>query len=486
MIGKTVEGQVQNANQDKDFDKERDAAMKIQSPNLREQALQKINKQEAAQNNEGGSPATPVPVPDENSKALNEIIKQVAAKVGVQNAGPDALSDIAKSENLPTTTGGAAAQPGQQQTAGDAYQTFSKELSDPKTGKAFAAQQVPALEAAGLLDRNIQAAKQPNGTVFTDTQIASAYQTVLQQQVNNNQTEQQALTALAGDATKGNAPTSEMQAYVSGVATEFGIGLTPQQITQIANTYGANSTTADDPSSVEDEIKNAVTALFDPNNPNNPPGVASTMFTDIQQSALQYQIPITAQQIGNMVKTALTGASVESLFVAADAAENAATKQFQEQAQGLYPALSSQIAAGQTVQNLVAPYFNVAESITGVPASTMMADQQGGGLSKWSAFLQGGNNPAGATKTNVAPGTSATGSAAQAGPQMMTLDQWKQTLMQDPQYGFQKTQGAQDMAEQLSSAILNEFGKVNTNGGSSEPFNQYNPSSALQANTSSG
>jgi len=42
------------------------------------------------------------------------------------------------------------------------------------------------------------------------------------------------------------------------------------------------------------------------------------------------------------------------------------------------------------------------------------------------------------------------------------------------------------MAEQFTSAILNEFGKVNTNGGSSEPFQQFNPSSALEANSASG
>ena len=204
------------------------------------------------------------------------------------------------------------------------------------------------------------------------------------------------------------------------------------------------------------------------------------MFTDIQQSALQYQIPISAQQIGNMVKQSLQGATVESMYVAADAAEAAATKQFQEQAQGSVPgAQSDQIAAGQTVQNLVAPYFNVAESITGVPASTMMADQQGGGLSKWSAFLQGGNNPS--TKTAQAPGTSDDRPAAQAGPQMMTLDQWKTYLMQNPTYGFDKTQGAKDMAEQMTSAILNEFGKVNTNGSSSQPFNAYNGASDLSA-----
>ena len=67
---------------------------------------------------------------------------------------------------------------------------------------------------------------------------------------------------------------------------------------------------------------------------------------------------------------------------------------------------------------------------------------------------------------------------------MMTLDQWKTYLMQTPSYGFQNTQGAKDMAEQMSSAILNEFGKVNTNGGTSEPFNAYQGSSDLTANTS--
>ena len=40
------------------------------------------------------------------------------------------------------------------------------------------------------------------------------------------------------------------------------------------------------------------------------------------------------------------------------------------------------------------------------------------------------------------------------------------------------------MAEQMTSAILNVFGKVNTNGGSSQPFGAYNGQSDLVANTS--
>ena len=284
---------------------------------------------------------------------------------------------------------------------------------------------------------------------------------------------------------------SEMFGFVQGVAQEMGVGLTSDQINKISNFYGASSAVADDPSSVEDQIKDAVVSLYsppsDPSVPNspyaygvvNPSGVANTMFTGINQAALNYQVPISAAQITSMVQTDLQGATVESVYAAADAAVAKATEQFQDQAKGLYPALAAQNTQGSTVQQLTAPYLNLAEAITGVPASTMQTDVTSGGLSKWSAFLQGGNNPSGSTQP-----ANATGKAEAGTPQLMTIDQWKQYLMQNPTYGFQNTQGGKDMAEQMSSAILNAFGKVNTNGGSSTPFNAYNGQSDLSANTS--
>ena len=74
--------------------------------------------------------------------------------------------------------------------------------------------------------------------------------------------------------------------------------------------------------------------------------------------------------------------------------------------------------------------------------------------------MQGGQAQAGGTKTG---GNSAT---TEGGNQTMTLDEWKKYLMANPQYGFSKTQGGRDMGEQMASAILNEFGKENTDGGS--------------------
>ena len=55
---------------------------------------------------------------------------------------------------------------------------------------------------------------------------------------------------------------------------------------------------------------------------------------------------------------------------------------------------------------------------------------------------------------------------------MMTMDAWKKELMQDPVHGFQHTTAAKDMASQFSSALLNEFGLINT-GNQTTPFSGY-------------
>jgi len=498
---------------EKDYDKQLAEAMKIKSPALRAQAVAKIKKQ--AQDANALNPATPQPVPEENAKALNQIITQVAQKLGVQGAGPNALEDIAKSPQVGAQyqTPAEAAQAGTPQTYAQNFQSFVAQWNKNEklsNGQTFQNQWIANLENMGELNAASNTANfgatestTKNGAITTtnaqqakptSNQVFNAYQNFLLQSQQQNQSPleymQAAPTSAATEALKAG-PASEMYAYVQGIAQEMGVGLTSNQINQISNFYGASATVADDPSSVEDQIKDSVVALYspptDPTNPNspnaygvvNPSGVANTMFVDIQQQALAYQIPISANQITGMVQNDLQGATVESLYVAADAAEAKATQQFQQQAQGLYPALASQIASGSTVQQLTAPYFNVAEAITGVPASTMQADVTTGGLSKWSNFLQGGNNPSGSTQLN-----NTAGSAQQGQPQMMTLDQWKTYLMTQPQYGFSKTQGGQDMAEQMTSAILNEFGKVNTTSSATPISSLYQGQSDLSANTS--
>ena len=403
-------------------------------------------------------------VPDESQSAVTAMLKAVDKKLGI-NAVPGSggdIADIAKglgvtmaTTALPGTTGG-------QQTAAQAYVAFTKGAFSNGKLTAEGTQWATDLENSNYLDKNA------NNSAPTNDQIAAAYQNLLTDSVTKKISLTAAMQAkgAAGEPPGGQTgPTSEMTSYVQGVASEFGIGLTQAQINDIANKYGSTALTAASPSSVEDEIKQAAVQYYDPNNPNNPPGVANTMFTKIQQAALAYQIPISDQAIGTMVKNALQGATVESMYVAADAAAAQATQLFQAQAAGLYPTLAKQIEAGQDVQTLVAPYYQVAEQYTGVPASTMMTEGGGtSGPSKWGAFLQGGTDP----KTGA--------------PTTQTLDQWKKTLMQDPQYGFQKTQGAKDMAAQFSSALLNEFGLVSTQS-SSTPFSGYSNTPG-SANTS--
>lgn len=503
-------------NEEEKANQARAQANAIKSPRLRDLAIQKLNRQYANAADQGTPPGEAEPVPVESSKALGEILTQVASKLGVSGAGPNALEDIAKSRqvNAQYQTPAAPASLGTPQTYGENFQSFVSQWNKNEklsNGQTFQAQWINNLENMGELNAasntaNFGASQSTtrNGTITTTTagqakptqgQVFNAYQNFLLGSQQASQSPLEYMQAAPNSPTAAalkNGPASEIYAYVQGIAQEMGVGLTSDQINQISNFYGASASVADDPSSVEDQIKDAVVALYsppsDPTNPNspnaygvvNPAGVANTMYIDIQQQALAYQIPISAGQITSMVQTDLQGATVESLYVAADAAEAKAQQQFESQAQGLYPSLAPQISQGQNVQTLTAPYLNVAEAITGVPASTMTTDMQSGGVSKWGAFLQGGNNPAGATKANVAPGSTDT----TGGPQMMTLDQWKTYLMQNPQYGFQNTQGAKDMAEQLTSAILNEFGRVNTTQSQTPVTSLYQGQSDLSANTS--
>jgi hypothetical protein len=477
---------------------QRAAALKIKSPVLRQQALNKLNQQTATTGHGQGAvgklrhdiagwfddalrPLTYMPAlpglgsastteaaPTQSKNALLDMLGEVGLKLGVntstigQTGVQQVLSAAANQAGVPTGTAAMPGTAGGQQTAGQAWVAFQKQAftgGSPNgalttEGKTWATD----LENSGYLDKNA------NNAAPSSAQVAQAYSSLVTDSVNNNVSVNQQMQNKAAAATAATGPTSEMQAFTQGVAEEFGVFLTPQQTTAIANEFGSTALTAANPSSVEDEIKNAVLQFYDPTNPNNPSGVANTMYVDIQQAAQEYQIPISAANIGNMVKTSLQSATVESMYVAADSATNAAIQQFQQQAMGLYPTLATQIQAGYKVSDLVAPYNQITQEYTGVPAATIQQATTQGGLTKYSNFLQGGTDP----KTGT--------------PTLQTMDQWKKTLMQDPQYGFQKTQGAIDMAEQLSSAILNEFGKVNTTG-SANAFNQYSPTSDLNANT---
>lgn len=415
-----------------------------------------------------------------NSQALSQIAKQlglpdnedplvaIAGKLGIHNPKNGASFDTSAATQAHADTTA-------QQYAGFVSVAFDKKGNLTKQGTAIEKN----LVQAGFLDETT------SGGTPTANDVQKAYQSYLSAAVNGINSGNPATSLPPGQGlqaaitygekqaktTQDTATSSESYSYTQGIASEFGVYLTPNQINSIISDpkIASEITSTGSPDNVADQIKTMVIALYDPTNPNDPAGVANSMYTQIQQAALSYQLPITAANISQMVKNGLQTASVAYPASAVTDVVSKATQAFQLQAAGLYPTVAPQIEAGMSLGGsggLFTPYFNVAEEYTGVPASSMMADQSSGGISKWGAFAQGGKDP----KTGA--------------PTLQTLDQWKKTLMTDPQYGFQNTQGAKNMASQFSSAILNEFGKVNTDGGSSQPFNSYNPSSALQANTS--
>lgn len=402
----------------------------------------------------------------------------IAGKLGIHNPADNSASGGALTQTHADTTAA--------QYAGFVAESFDKKGNLTTKGKAIESE----LVQAGYLDVNT------SGGTPTANDVQKAYQGFLSAAVNGIKTGDpntslspgQGLQAAISYGTKqaqgvqSSATSSESYAYTQGIASEFGVYLTPLQINNIIDDpkIAAEITSTGSPTNVADQIKDMVIKQYNPNNPNDPAGVANSMFVGLQQAALKYQLPLSSDQINTMVQNGLQTASVAYPASAVNDVVSKATEQFQAQAEGLYPSLAAQIKAGSDVQTLTAPYFNVAEAVTGVPASSMMADASTGGTSKWSAFMQGGQAQAGGTKTG---GQAA---ATEGGNQTMTLDEWKKYLMVNPQYGFSKTQGGKDMGEQMASAILNEFGKANTEGGTQTPFGAFSPSSDFAVNTGGG
>ena len=392
----------------------------------------------------GGNPASGDSTPDMSSKALSEMLDKVSAKLGIKGDadGRQGFAQVAQAVGAPTGTPGTPGAGGRPQTASDVYAAFK----------------ATSFDANGALTSNGKkiATDLMNSGVLTVTQlndpnaIAAGYATAINEAVKNNASINDTLAA-GVYAGKQNvpAPADEWASYVQGVANEFGVALDPQQVNDIATQYytqavrGGVTSVANGPSSETDAIKNSVVSLYDPTKANDPAGVANQMFAGIKEQALAYGIPLSDQQIGQYVYKGLQGATVASMYTAKQSVIDQYKEVFQHQAQGLYPSLAPQIGAGMDVQTLIQPYNHITAQYTGKDEASLAAPGTDPTSPNY-AFLQGGKDP----KTG--------------GPTMMTMDAWKQKLMQDPQYGFQNTQGAKNMASGFASAILNEFGLVNT------------------------
>lgn len=238
---------------------------------------------------------------------------------------------------------------------------------------------------------------------------------------------------------------SEAYAAVQDISDKYGVGLDAGTINSIVTKYGAANVATN-----IDQIKQDVVSRFDPTKATTSTGVAIEAYNAIKQEALALQIPMSDLAIGNLVKQGLLTASDATILQAKDIIVGEATQTLRHQAEGMYPTIATQIAAGMNTTDIVDPYNQIAGTYLGVDPKSIQTNDPSG---KWGKFLDGGTDPKTGQKT------------------MMTMDQWKKTIMSDPQYGFDKTEGAKNMAGNFTSALLNSFGLINTGGGTT--FSEY-------------
>ena len=105
-----------------------------------------------------------------------------------------------------------------------------------------------------------------------------------------------------------------------------------------------------------------------------------------------------------------------------------------EVAKGLYPTLAPQIAAGVSTKTLVDPYVQLAKQVLGPETEPDF------GVSPWTKALEGGVDP----KTQR--------------PTLMPLSQWRNTLMSDPAFGYDKSGAAIAKAQQFGQQLHAAFG----------------------------
>ena len=121
------------------------------------------------------------------------------------------------------------------------------------------------------------------------------------------------------------------------------------------------------------------------------------------------------------------------------------TAYFQAQASSLYPSIAGAIKAGITPADYVTPYKEVAAQLLGVPANSidMSKPQYQRALS--------------------APGPDGV-------PTAMSLYDFQNMLMKDPQYGYNNSVNAKDRASSIAQGLGEMFGRVSSGPAGSTAF----------------
>ena len=162
--------------------------------------------------------------------------------------------------------------------------------------------------------------------------------------------------------------------------------------------------------------------------PETTPQPEAKTFTanDLTALAHDYHVPISKGTINQM--TDETGAVSPEKHKAFE-------EYIKTTAQGLFPTFAPQIKAGIPTAYLLDPYRQIAKQTLGDHVEPDFHTE-----SKWSAALHGGTNPE-------------TGR-----PAPLSLDQWKQHLMDEPSFGWGQTPQAHERVNMIMDTMAKGLG----------------------------
>lgn len=144
----------------------------------------------------------------------------------------------------------------------------------------------------------------------------------------------------------------------------------------------------------------------------------------VQAEAAKYLVPVSDSTASSFAESLANGKMTT----------DGVDAYFEQQAASLYPSIAGAIQQGITPADYVTPYKEVAAQLLGVDPDTIDMTQ-----AKWQRPLS-------------TPGPNGV-------PTAMSLYDWQQTLMSDPQYGYMNSVNANDRAASLAQGLAEVFGR---------------------------
>jgi len=223
------------------------------------------------------------------------------------------------------------------------------------------------------------------------------------------------VTQLIDPATAANQQAA-MSQQIHSAAGSLGIVLKPTDLGNIVEDALANGWTA---GQIQQHLGNFAQEKT------LKPGTIMATQTNLGSIAGDYGVPVSTGTSFNWAKRIAEGTATQDGFTAA----------MQQQAKALFPHLGDKIDAGFTVRQIADPYLQIAQQF-GVLANPNTVDLSN---PKWAKALQSRDS-----KGDI------------QGP--MTLDDWQRHLMTDPQYGWDHTSNAREVASNLVQSLGKTFG----------------------------